>query len=137
MTVRGISHLTFIVHDLQRAARFFCEGLGAHEVYDSAAQTFSLSPEKFFLLGGVWIAAMQGAPPAERSYRHTAFAVDANDLTRYAERLARIGAEVLAPRPRVAGEGGSLYFYDFDNHLFELHTGTLDERLARYAQPFT
>jgi fosfomycin resistance protein FosX len=26
------------------------------------------------------------------------------------------------------------YFYDYDNHLFELHTGTLEERLARYAE---
>jgi hypothetical protein len=34
----------------------------------------------------------------------------------------------------VEGEGQSLYFYDFDNHLFELHTGTLAQRLARYAQ---
>ena len=25
-----------------------------------------------------------------------------------------------------------LYFYDDDNHLFELHTGTLEERLERY-----
>ncbi|EHL24791.1 hypothetical protein KYG_01437 [Acidovorax sp. NO-1] len=24
--------------------------------------------------------------------------------------------------------------YDFDNHLFELHTGTLAQRLARCAQ---
>ncbi len=34
----------------------------------------------------------------------------------------------------LGGEGHSLYFYDHDNHLFELHTGTLEERLARYAQ---
>lgn len=137
MTVRGISHITFIVRDLDRAACFFCEGLGAKAVYDSAAQTFSLSPEKFFVLGGVWIAVMQGDPPAERSYRHTAFAVDVDDLADYAQRLERIGAEIRAPRARVAGEGQSLYFYDFDNHLFELHTGTLHERLARYAQPAT
>ena len=137
MTVLGISHITFIVRDLERAACFFCEGLGAREVYDSAAQPFSIAPEKFFVLGGVWIAAMQGEPPAERSYRHTAFAVAAADLPGYASRLARIGAEVRAPRPRVAGEGESLYFHDFVNHLFELHTGTLDERLARYAHPAT
>jgi len=31
------------------------------------------------------------------------------------------------------GEGRSIYFYDHDNHLFELHTGNLEERLARYA----
>ncbi|MFN7856519.1 MAG: FosX/FosE/FosI family fosfomycin resistance hydrolase [Acidovorax sp.] len=137
MTVHGISHITFVVRDLERAARFFCEGLGAQEVYDSAARSYSLSPEKFFLLGGVWIAAMQGEPPAERSYRHTAFLVDAADLSGYVARLQRIGAELRPARPRVAGEGESLYFYDFDNHLFELHTGSLQERLARYAQPET
>jgi len=38
-----------------------------------------------------------------------------------------------SPRPRIDGEGESLYFYDFDNHLFELHSGTLEERLASYA----
>ena len=30
------------------------------------------------------------------------------------------------------GEGESLYFYDFDNNLFELHAGTLEQRLERY-----
>ena len=25
-----------------------------------------------------------------------------------------------------------LYFYDDDNHLFEIHTGTLAQRLERY-----
>ena len=49
-------------------------------------------------------------------------------------RLRALGAEVKPPRPMVEGEGQSLYFYDFDNHLFELHTGTLAQRLARYAQ---
>ena len=37
-------------------------------------------------------------------------------------------------RGRIKGEGKSVYFYDYDNHLFELHTGTLDERLASYSQ---
>ncbi|HUE86469.1 MAG TPA: hypothetical protein VMO26_10365 [Vicinamibacterales bacterium] len=40
---------------------------------------------------------------------------------------------VRPPRPRVEGEGEFLYFYDFDNHLFELHTGTLEQRLRCYA----
>lgn len=35
-------------------------------------------------------------------------------------------------RSRIIGEGRSIYFYDFDNLLFELHTGTLSERLACY-----
>jgi hypothetical protein len=49
--------------------------LGASEVYDSADCQFSLSREKFFLLGGVWLAFMQGEP-VEGSCRHVAFAVD-------------------------------------------------------------
>lgn len=130
--MNGISHLTFLVKDLDRMATFMCEGLGAVEVYDSKAKNFSLSREKFFVVGGVWIAAMEGVPPVERSYQHVAFHVREVDIQFYRESLERNGAEVLPSRPRVPGEGASLYVYDFDNHLFELHTGTLDERLARY-----
>lgn len=132
--MKGISHITFIVRDLERMATFLCQGLGAREVYDSAARHFSLSPEKFFLLGGTWIAAMEGEPPAEKSYQHIAFAVEEADLPAYHAKLELLGVEIRPPRPRVEGEGHSLYFYDFDNHLFELHTGTLEERLARYGK---
>jgi len=133
MTIRGISHLTFIVRDLDRTARLLTEGLGAKEVYDSASENFSLSREKFFLLGGEWLAFMEGTP-TERSYRHVAFEVEAADLPGYEARLRSLGAEIKPPRSRVEGEGLSLYFYDYDDNLFELHTATLDERLARYAR---
>ncbi len=133
MQVQGISHITFIVRNLEVMARFLCDGLGATEVYDSSAKSYSLSREKFFILGGVWLAAMEGEPPSERSYRHLAFKVTEEDLASFEVRLRAMGVEVKEPRPRVAGEASSLYCYDFDNHLFELHTGTLDERLKRYA----
>jgi fosfomycin resistance protein FosX len=132
MQIQGISHITFIVRDIHRMATFLCEGLGAREVYDSAKKNFSLSREKFFMLGGVWLAAMEGDAPVERSYQHLAFKVDEADLAAFEARLRAIGAHVKEPRPRVPGEGQSLYFHDFDNHLFELHTGTLQERLERY-----
>ncbi|MDP3170016.1 MAG: FosX/FosE/FosI family fosfomycin resistance hydrolase [Polaromonas sp.] len=132
MPVQGVSHITFVVQDLERMALFLCEGLGAKEVYDSKEKNFSLSREKFFLLGGTWLAAMEGEPAAGRSYRHLAFKVDADELPGFETRLRALGAEVRPPRPRIPGEGESLYFYDFDNHLFELHTGTLDERLRQY-----
>ena len=132
MPIQGISHVTFVVRDLERASRLFCEGLGAREVYDSNGHNFSISREKFFVLGGVWIAVMEGEPPADRTYRHLAFKVNEDDLPEFEKRLLILGAEVKPPRPRVEGEGRSLYFYDFDNHLFELHTGTLEQRLERY-----
>ena len=134
MSIESISHITFIVHDLERMARFLCEGLGAQEVYDSRAKNFSVSKEKFFVLGGVWLAAMEGIPPSERTYRHLAFKVSEADLPDFEQRLRRIGVDIKPPRPRVDGEGRSLYFYDFDNHLYELHTGTLEQRLERYRQ---
>ena len=77
---------------------------------------------------------MQGESPAERTYRHLAFKVADDALPEFEARLRSIGVDVKAPRPRVEGEANSLYFYDFDNHLFELHTGTLDQRLKRYAK---
>lgn len=134
MSITGISHLTFVVRDLDRTARLLVEGLGAREVYDSGDRPHSLSREKFFVLGGVWIAAMEGEPVPGRSYRHIAFAIDAKDLPGYRARLEALGVEIRPPRPRIEGEGASLYFYDFDDHLFELHAGTLDERLAAYSR---
>lgn len=131
MGIDGISHITFMATDLERTARLLCEGLGAKEVYDSSARNFSISREKFFTLGGVWIAVMEGNP-VDRSYRHVAFKVDADDLPALEARLRSLGAEIQPSRPRVDGEGQSLYFHDFDNNLFELHTGTLEERLQRY-----
>ena len=132
MSVTGLSHLTFVVRDLERSARLWVEGLGAEQVYDSGDQFHSRSPEKFFLLGGVWIALMQGEP-GSRSYRHAAFEVAADELPAFELRLRALGADVQKPRPRIEGEGVSLYFHDYDNNLLELHSGSLQKRLAAYA----
>jgi len=135
LEIQSISHLTFVVRDLERMGTFLCQGLGAHEVYDSHDRTFSLSREKFFvlpLLGDLWIAAMEGEPPAQHTYQHVAFKVAESDLPLYEARLRALDVTIRPPRSRVEGEGQSLYFYDFDNHLFELHTGTLEQRLERY-----
>jgi fosfomycin resistance protein FosX len=130
--MQGISHLTFVVRDLERMAAFLCQGLGAREVYDSAGRNYSLSHEKFFLLGDVWLVAMAGEPPGTRSYQHVAFAVAETELPAYRARLEALGVEFRPGRIRIDGESESLYFYDFDNHLFELHGGTLARRLAVY-----
>lgn len=133
MQILGISHITFVVKDLARAAEFFCRGLGATEVYDSMARNFSHTREKFFVLGGVWFAAMEGRPASEESYQHLALQVAAEEIPEFERRLRAIGVVIAPSRTRVTGEGVSLYFYDFDGHLFELHSGSLAERLTAYA----
>jgi len=130
--IEGLSHMTFVVRDLDRMERILTEVLGAKRIYDSGAEGFSLSAERFFDVAGLWIAVMQGDPLQARSYNHVAFKVSEADLPKLTEKVKALGLEVKPPRPRVEGEGQSLYFYDEDNHLFELHTGTLEQRLARY-----
>ncbi len=106
----------------------------AEEVYDSKEKNYSLSYEKFFIIGGTWIAVMEGEPLSERSYKHVAFKVSNSEFDEYVSRIKQLGLEVKPGRDRVEGESRSIYFYDYDNHLFELHTGTLQDRLLRYSQ---
>ena len=130
--IEGISHLTFIVRDLELATTFFKQIFEAEEVYSSEDTTFSISREKFFMIGEQWIAIMEGESLPTRTYNHMAFKIPDADFEIYESRIRRLGVDFKPTRPRVEGEGRSLYFYDFDNHLFEIHTGTLSQRLKRY-----
>jgi len=132
--IEGLSHITFIVKDLERMKLLLIDALGGKEVYASGGKRFSLSREKFFEVGGVWIAVMEGDPLSEKTYNHVAFKIPADDLPHYRAAIERLGLPIREPRPRIEGEGQSLYFYDFDNHLFELHTATLTERIKAYAR---
>lgn len=96
-------------------------------------QKFSLSEERFFLIDNLWVVVMQGNPLTEKTYNHIAFQIDECNFEAYKERIEDLGVEVREPRSRIDGEGRSLYFYDYDNHLFELHTGTLTERIKSYS----
>lgn len=132
--IEGISHLTFIVKDLELASNFFTSIFDAEEIYASGDKTFSLSREKYFRINGLWICIMEGSSLSERTYNHVAFQICDEEFNAYEARIHALGVDIKPSRPRVEGEGRSLYFYDFDNHLFELHTGSLSERLARYAR---
>jgi fosfomycin resistance protein FosX len=130
--IQGVSHLTFIVSDLEKTSAMLSYIFDAKEIYSSGEEFYSLSKEKFFLIGGVWIALMEGPPLPGRSYNHVAFQVDDQEFDAYQEKLLKSGVELLLSRTRLEGEGRSLYFYDFDNHLFELHTGHLSQRIEKY-----
>ncbi len=130
--IESLSHITFIVRDIERTAALFTTLLDATEVYDSGNETHSISRERFFIIGGTWIAIMEGEALAEKTYNHIAFKIADTDFDEYVERIKKAGLEIRIGRARVEGEAKSVYFHDFDNHLFELHTGTLSERLKTY-----
>jgi fosfomycin resistance protein FosX len=132
--IEGLSHITFIVRDLERMTSILTGVFDAREVYSSGEKTFSTACEKFFQVGNLWIAIMEGEPLPSRTYNHIAFKIQDLEFEAYEARIKALGLEVHRPRERVRGEARSIYFYDNDNHLFELHTGTLAERLERYAR---
>lgn len=131
LKVKGLSHITFICKDLEKTVQMFKDVLSAKEVYCSGEKTFSISKEKFLQVAGIWIAIMEGEP-VEKTYNHVAFQVDDEDLDEFEAKVRSLGLTILPGRKREGAEGRSLYFYDYDNHLFELHTGDLNTRLEYY-----
>lgn len=132
--ISGISHITYIVKDLDLATKFF-EGIFAGKLlYSSGDTPFSLSEERFLQIGDTWVCIMKGEPLPQRTYNHTAFKISENEFDDHCRRIQEMGIDILPGRSRLPEEGRSIYFYDFDNHLFELHTGTLAQRLERYGK---
>lgn len=132
--IDGLSHITFITRDLDRMEEILVSVLDAKRIYDSGEEQFSLSKERFFDVAGLWIATMEGDPLSDRTYNHVAFKIADADYDMRLERIQALGLEIKQGRARVEGEGRSIYFYDHDNHLFELHSGSLEQRLQRYAK---
>ena len=131
LKIEGISHITLICKDLEKSMQMFKTIFDAEEVYSSGDKTFSLSKEKFLNIAGLWIAIMEGEP-VEKTYNHVAFKVKEGDLSSFETKIRSLNLTILPGRKREAAEGNSLYFYDYDNHLFELHTGDLYARLKFY-----
>jgi catechol 2,3-dioxygenase-like lactoylglutathione lyase family enzyme len=134
MPIEGISHITIMVKDLERSANLFTSVFGAKQVYSSGEQHFSQSKEIYFVIGGVWVALMEGSSLPEMTYNHIAFKIPESEFEDFKRRIKSAGVDYRAGRSRIPGEGLSLYFYDFDGHLYEFHTGTLEDRLEAYGQ---
>lgn len=129
--IEGISHITFLVEDLEKGKVFFEKVFDGKEVYSSGDDIHSIAREKFFLIGDIWIAIMEGKA-VEKTYNHLAFKIPDSEFDLYLDRIKELGLEINSGRSRIKGEARSIYFYDYDNHLFELHTGSLEKRLEKY-----
>jgi len=132
--IEGLSHITLIFTDLERTSRLFSDIFEAEEVYDSGAKKHSLFKEKSFLIIGVWVVIMESEDIKSETYHYVAFKISDSEYDIYKEKLGAFDIRMRESRPRIEGEGRSLYFYDYDNNLFELHTGTLEERLDNYSK---
>ena len=132
--IEGLSHLAFIVRDIDKMEEILTKVLDARKIYDSGDQSFALSKERFFDISGIWVAIMKGEALSEKTDYHVSFKISTDDYETRLKCVRALGLEIKEGQSRVTGEGRSLYFYDHDKHLFELHTGTRAERLERYAK---
>lgn len=132
--VKGLNHITFSVSDLDVSLAFY------QQVFDA---TLLLRAERvaYLDLSGLWIAlnVQEDIPRQEirQSYTHLAFTVEAQDMEQMEDRLRQLPVPMRAGRPRSAGEVHSLYFTDPDGHLLEVHSGSLETRLAAYKEAMT
>jgi catechol 2,3-dioxygenase-like lactoylglutathione lyase family enzyme len=142
--VQGLSHLTFIVRDLDRMESILTTVLGARRVYDSGNETFSLSRERFFLIGGspgdldapapIWVAIMEGEALPSRTYNHVAFKIADADYPALLERVRALGLDVREAAPVSPAKAARSIFTTPTIILLNCIPVTLGERLKRYAE---
>ena len=132
--IESVSHITFVVRNLEKTTELFKELFNAKEIYYSGEKKHSFFKERFFIIGNQWIAVMEDTNIVNRTYHHVAFKIPDSDVDSYLGKIKTLNLELKPSRKRVYGEGYSIYFYDYDNNLFELHTETLEKRLAMYRE---
>jgi catechol 2,3-dioxygenase-like lactoylglutathione lyase family enzyme len=117
-----IGHIALIVKDSNRTAALFKDLFGAAVVLRKDADGHE---ETYVRLGRTWFVLVQAEVDRPRSGDHIAFSVSKSTLLETAEKLKRTDVEFFLARSDTA-----LYFFDYDNHVFELDTTDLDRELA-------
>ena len=110
----SISHVALVVADPARTALLFANLFATKTVGRVDADGHD---ETFFNLGNTWFVLVKGSVPRERTGDHIAFHVTNAELAATAEKLKAMHLEFILAR-----SDSALYFFDYDNHVFELDT---------------
>jgi catechol 2,3-dioxygenase-like lactoylglutathione lyase family enzyme len=118
----SISHVALVVKDPARTAALF------RDLFDARAierQDEEAHRETFVRLGSIWIVLVGAPVERARTGDHIAFRATPEVLEATVAKLQTMGREFIRARANKA-----LYFFDYDDHVFELDTEDLDKELG-------
>ncbi|HEY3777782.1 MAG TPA: VOC family protein [Rhizomicrobium sp.] len=116
-----IAHVALTVKDPARTAGFLRDLFDAPILRRTDAEEHD---ETFVRLGVTWCALIGADVKRERTGDHIAFRVAREAISVIAGKLKVMGCEFI-----LSGSGTSLYFFDFDNHTFELDSSDQEQEL--------
>ena len=118
----SICHIALVVTDPARTAALFHDLFGARVVERKDNEGHL---ETFVSLGGTWIVLVAAPVQRARTGDHIAFRASPEILEATVAKLQAMGREFIRARSNRA-----LYFFDYDDHVFELDTEDIDKELG-------
>ena len=120
--LESISHIALVVKDPARTAALFRD-LFDTRVVERDDDDGHL--ETFVRLGGTWIVLVGAPVERARTGDHIALRATPEILEATVVRLQAMGREFIRARSDRA-----LYFFDYDDHVFELDTEDIEKELG-------
>ena len=120
--LESISHIALVVQDPARTAALFRELFDARMVERDDDEGHR---ETFVKLGRTWIVLVGAPVQRTRTGDHIAFQATADIIEATVAKLQTMGREFVRSRSNRA-----LYFFDYDDHVFELNTEDIDEEIG-------
>lgn len=121
--VDSISHIAFVVKDPARTAALFNDLFSARVVEREDDEGHL---ETFVRLGRIWIVLVGAPVQHARTGDHIAFHATPEIIETTVAKLQKMGREFIRARSNRA-----LYFFDYDDHVFELDAEDIDKKLQR------
>jgi len=120
--LESLSHIALVVKDPARTAALF------HDLF--SARVIERKDEEghldtFVRPGGLWLVLVGAPVERARTGDHIAFRATAEVLEVTAAKLQAMGREFIRARSNSAR-----YFFDYDDHVFELDTEDMDKGLG-------
>jgi catechol 2,3-dioxygenase-like lactoylglutathione lyase family enzyme len=120
--LESISHIALVVKDPARTAALFHDLFGARAAERKDEEGHL---ETFVRVAGTWIVLVGAPVQRARTGDHIAFHATPEILEATVAKLQTMGREFIRARSNRA-----LYFFDYDDHVFELDTEDIDKEIG-------